>query len=190
MKLFEGKKVLAIGAHPDDIELHCAGTFLKYDMELLTLVMSKGGRREGDRLIEQKEAFNKLAVSKSIIGDFIDGYMRLDNDMVHFLDDVVADIKPDIIFTHNTVDFHQDHVVVARAVSAATRHKPITIFRFPQSGSAFIWKAKGVLQVDITKQLKWKNEVLDCFESQKDRVYFDTHRKSTVESFKIDNIYL
>lgn len=190
MSIFDGKKVLAIGAHPDDIELHCAGTFLRYKPELYAVVMTKGGRRKGDRVSEQQEASTRLGVKKLFHADFIDCYMRFDNDTVSYLDKIIEEVKPDIVVTHEADDFHQDHVVVAHSVVASLRHKQVSLLTYPETGLVVPPHREGLLKIDIKDQLEEKNKVLDIFETQKDRLYFQIHRLAEIECFNICKLLL
>ena len=116
--------VLALGAHPDDIELGCAGFLLKLKTSGarvygLTLTRGeKGTEREGEREQEAKKAAGFLA---------LDGYWMLDlpdtglqeriPQLKEAIESKVRELGATMVLTHTDVDVHGDH----RAVSAATR---------------------------------------------------------------------
>jgi len=122
--------VLAIGAHPDDIELLCGGTLALYAQRGARVFMyhatdgSKGGLTKGvdeikaDRMREAEEAARVIGAT-SFGGDFPDGEVETSfaNRLVFV--DVIRRCNPDVVFTHHSGDYHTDHVNVSRMVFEA-----------------------------------------------------------------------
>src|SRR5579875_2812274 len=118
-------KVLAIGAHPDDIEIGCGGALLAHRQagdELTFLVMSEGRTIEGDnpRLLEQQEAA-RLLDATLLWGGFIDGAIPDGTEAVDVIEAALRSSGADLVYTHAPNDTHQDHRATAAASIAASR---------------------------------------------------------------------
>jgi LmbE family N-acetylglucosaminyl deacetylase len=110
-----GARVLAIGAHPDDIEIGCAGTLLKLieqggvsDVHWVVLsgegVRAEEARRSAEALLEG------VPRSEVVVGDFPDGFFPYEGKRIKdFFEQLKVDLAPDVVFTHQRADLHQDH---------------------------------------------------------------------------------
>jgi len=130
-------KVLFIGAHPDDIELNCLGTILKwkkiYNIEVHLLMCTLGGINGniGERKNEQILLSNKYGTKSSYFLNYDDGYLQHNAKLVSEIEDVINEVKPDFIFTHSPCDYHQDHISVSSATVSALREKLINLIFYP-----------------------------------------------------------
>lgn len=123
-------KILAIGAHPDDIEIGCGGTLLYFQkyhnatVSMLLMTRGEGGTAENsvDREAEQTAACQILGIDRQFYGDLTDTAIGL-QDAIRCIEDVVGDVDPDVVFTHYGTDTHQDHRVVADATISACRNR-------------------------------------------------------------------
>ena len=124
-------KVLAIGAHPDDIELICAGTMAKFKNQGAEIFMchvcdgNKGSKvYKSDELakIRRNEAIEsaKLIRATSIWAGISDGEVVLDLDSRKKIVEVIRQTAPDLIITHSPNDYHADHINTSRLVFEAT----------------------------------------------------------------------
>ena len=110
-------KVLAIGCHPDDLEIACGGTLRKYVEEGADVYMchvANGNMGHVEILPEplreirtiESEAAGKIIGAKKVfnldVGDVT--VTRFDNDVVDAMADVVREVRPDVIITHNDED--------------------------------------------------------------------------------------
>ncbi len=126
-------RILAIGAHPDDIEFGCGGTLIKYARqghEVFLLVMSDGGGG-GDSAIrrrEQEASAQFLRASKMFWGGYPDTAIPLDRALIQRLESVIHEINPDFIFVHYHDDTHQDHRHLATSTITATRYTRNVLF--------------------------------------------------------------
>ena len=125
--------VLAIGAHPDDIEFGCGGMLAKYadrGHEVYLFVASDGalGGDGGVRRSEQEESARILSASRVFWGDYRDTEVPLTRDMIVRLETVIREIKPRMILVHYPDDTHQDHRNLAQAALSATRFVPNFLF--------------------------------------------------------------
>ncbi len=119
--------ILAIGAHPDDIELGCGGTLLQHVAAgdvVSMLVVTKGEVGPGDtalRIAEQEDACRVLGIDKLMWGSLPDCSVSLHElALVHLIESAIGETRADVIYTHSIDDSHQDH----RAVALATTGPP------------------------------------------------------------------
>ena len=150
-------KILAVGAHLDDIEIACGGTLAKaiengHDVKVL--IMSKSGytNKEGkmQRVKEGTKALQTLGVSNIEILDFPTKDIPWRSDVVNAIDLCIADYNPDVIFTHHPFDTHQAHAGVSNATVAAARRKNTVFFYEPISPSGRSYVAfRPQMYVDI-----------------------------------------
>ena len=123
--------VLAIAAHPDDIELICAGTLARFKQEGHEVVFchvcdgSKGSLVYSSKelvKIRRKEAIEsaKLIGAKSIWGGMSDGEVVVDLDSRIKIIDILRQTNPDIVITHHPNDYMSDHINLSRLVFEAT----------------------------------------------------------------------
>ena len=182
------KSVLAVGAHPDDIELFCAGALAKYAQQgvKVSIAIATDGSA-GHMIIPPKE----LAVirhreaekaAKMIGADFYwmgfgDEYLFEDIETRLRFAELIRKAKPDVILTHGPEDYHPDHRTVSRLMFDATfvsglknvttespfhpGVQPLYYFDLP-GGVNFL----PTEYVDITDTFKIKQEMLACHESQ------------------------
>jgi N-acetylglucosamine malate deacetylase 1 len=122
--------VLAVGAHPDDVELGAGGTLLRhhragYAVGVVDLTRGELGSK-GDpdtRAREARDAATVYGARWRACLDLGDGAVRDDADSVHRLAAVIRTSRPRLVLTHHHEDRHPDHVsahaLVRRAVFAA-----------------------------------------------------------------------
>lgn len=172
-------KILAIGAHLDDIEIACGGTLAKAIQaghEVKVLIMSKSGytnkegrvqRSDEVAVHEGMEALHTLGLSDIEILDFPTKDIPFRSDVVNAIDVRMSAFNPDIIFTHHPFDTHQAHEGVAKATIAAARRKNTVFFYEPitPSGRSYV-PFKPSLYVDIESTLDKKIASLKCHKSE------------------------
>ncbi len=125
--------ILAIGAHPDDVELGCFGTLLekqKHGHEVYAVALAPGAYgthhwEDIEAVWSQSRAALKAGRGKGeyFLGKFPNGQLTHDWSSVGFVDDLVKTYAIDTIITHHHGEAHQDHIAAQRiAISAARRH--------------------------------------------------------------------
>ena len=159
--------ILAIGAHPDDIEFGCGGTLLKYTNKghrLSLLVMTEGGLggEKDERVAEQLAANDVLGVENIFWGGYKDTYLQVDKDVITRIENVINDVKPDFIFCHYADDTHQDHRHLAQTVVSATRYIRNVLFYEGPTTQNF----NPQIYVDISDSLSGKVKALEAHSSQ------------------------
>ena len=159
-------KILGIGAHPDDLEFGCGGTFSKLSAaghRLHMLVMTNGAVG-GDPRVRRAEQERAAAALKARLfwGGFEDTGVCLTRDLICAVEKVIGAVKPDMVFVNYGEDTHQDHRNVARAVETAARYTRNLLFYEVPTTIDF---SPGVF-VDIGGVITKKVGLLKCHRSQ------------------------
>ena len=125
--------VLAIGAHPDDIEFGCFGTLKKHQDKgdnVTLLVMTQSdvkdaytGKITRDSSISKNEATiaAELLGAELILGPFQDTKVPFNSESVKFVENIIKEKKINWIYTHWAGDTHQDHINTLNTTMAASR---------------------------------------------------------------------
>jgi len=125
--------ILAVGAHPDDLEFGCFGTLKKHIDEgdnVTLLVMTQSnvkdahtGKITRDSNISKNEATKaaKLLGAELILGPFQDTKVPFNSESVKFVENIIKEKKINWIYTHWAGDTHQDHINTLNATMAASR---------------------------------------------------------------------
>jgi LmbE family N-acetylglucosaminyl deacetylase len=159
--------ILAIGAHPDDIEFGCGGALAKYARKghrLFLLVMTGGGLggSQSVRTEEQKVSGEILGAEKIFWGGYQDTHLIVDVELISKIEAVIAEVKPDFIFCNFPDDTHQDHRHLAQAIMSATRYiRNVLFFEGPTTQNF-----NPQVFVDISDTLDKKVEALQAHRSQ------------------------
>ncbi len=162
-----GLRVLAVGAHPDDVELGCGGALLRHAAagdDITVLVMTDGGRGEladMSRHHEQREAAERLGAELRW-GGFEDCRIPEGADSIAVIDSVLAEIGADVLYTHASGDTHQDHRATAAATLAAGRNVP-TILQYETPSTMHF---DPTVFIDVTDVLDQKLGVVQTHLSQ------------------------
>jgi LmbE family N-acetylglucosaminyl deacetylase len=131
-------KLLAIGAHSDDIEIGCAGTILQLiEQESLSdvcWVVLTGESKRATEAGESADALLRGISSKSVIlKDFRDGYFPYDGPEIKgFFEELKREFSPDVILTHQRSDLHQDHRVTCELTWNTFRDHLILEYEIPK----------------------------------------------------------
>ena len=163
----EKANILAIGAHPDDIEFGCGGALIKYAQKghrIFLLVMTGGGLggSVSVRTQEQEASGKILGAEKIYWGGYRDTHLVVDVDLIGKIEAVIAEVKPDFIFCNFPDDTHQDHRHLAQAIMSATRYiRNVLFFEGPTTQNF-----NPQVFVDISDTLDRKVEALQAHRSQ------------------------
>jgi len=182
--------VLCTAAHPDDIELQCAGTLIRYVKEGHKVYMAVActgnvGTKihteeeiEAIRVVEAQKAAAIIGAELIMLG-FKDGEVWQNNDTWKTFVDLIRRTNPDVILTHDRDDYVHDHSNVGEMTYRAaiwasvnhipnTKYPPIdhipTVFYFDTVGTHRV--APPDHYVDITDEFEQKLEAFKQHESQ------------------------
>ena len=173
------KKVLVIGAHPDDPETMCGGTILKLKaigVEVVSVYLTsgeagiRGKSHEESRTIRQAEARRACEVMgvRPIFMTQIDGNAEVNKERYAEMLALIKAEKPDMVITHWPIDSHRDHRVCAVLVYDAWRQSGYSFDLYygevmtglqTQNFTPTLW-------VDITDYHNKKVESYMCHQSQ------------------------
>jgi LmbE family N-acetylglucosaminyl deacetylase len=181
--------ILAVGAHPDDIETYCAGTLAKYKSlghKVFMATATNGNIGSSTHSMEEIAKIRKAEAAKSaaIIGA---EYICLDYDDEMFFEDKEVRLKfidlvrycqADVILTHNPKDYNPDHELTSKIINDIAVMIPIAHLKTKNPPcdkipKIFYWETVYGLgfvptdYVDITDFFETKKQMLNCHESQK-----------------------
>ena len=181
-------QILAVGAHPDDIELGCGGSLLKAGeagFSIRAVIFSQGRRgvlSDNDRAAETRTALSQIGVTDIHVYDFEDTRLwQHVTDLIDVIEGHVQDARPARVFTMFDRDRHQDHRSVYEASAVACRSVPQLLgYETPSSYPNFRPTAFQLIE----DQLERKLAALRCHLSQGDRLYMQEEKVRAAASFR------
>ena len=152
--------VLAIGAHPDDVELGCGGTIAKLISEgkkvaILDLTEGELGTRGTNetRAIEAKNAGEILGISARENLKMKDGFLVNSEEYQLRIIKAIRTYQPEIVFCNAVDDRHPDHAKAAKLASDACFLSGLIKIETEESGKKQEkWRPKQVFHY-----IQWKN---------------------------------
>jgi len=170
-------KILCLGSHSDDIEIGCGGTILRLREQypncvFYWVVFSATGLREveAQRAAELFGGANRHEAV--VVKNFPDGFMPFAGvEVKAFFEHLKETISPDLIFTHNRMDAHQDHRLIAELTWNTFRDHFILEYEIPKydgdlgQPSVFVPLATEVCQKKV-------RHIMDTFQSQRTKRWF------------------
>jgi len=173
--------ILAFGAHPDDVELGCAGTLLKlsqlgYSTGIIDLTEGEKASRGTveERYIESSESAKLLGVKHRENLKISDANILLNEQNKVKVIETIRRLKPKIIFAPNAYDRHPDHIHAGELVTEAAfysglaqisptlpAHRPHKVIFYMTT-----YEFEPTFIVDITDQFKGKMKALKAYKSQ------------------------
>ena len=181
--------ILAICAHPDDIEVNCAGTLLKYRQagHKIFIALTTSGNTGSNRIPSKAQTAAIREAEQLKAAAYLDAQVRF----LRFDDEGLSDTpatrravltairwaNPDIIFTNAFTDGSTDHAITAELVtrvilSVGGRHHNADLPPIDKKPQVFFFTAGGNIEnmprayVDITDVIETKKKMLYCHESQ------------------------
>jgi LmbE family N-acetylglucosaminyl deacetylase len=151
--------VLAIGAHPDDIEYGCGGTLALYAQEgyAVHLFVATDGALGGDASVRRREQDDSkivLGARQVFWGDYRDTEVPYNRELIVRLESVIKQVTPSMIFVNSPDDTHQDHHNLAQAAISATRYVPNFLFYEVPSTQHFTPNCYTSIPEDVLERKK------------------------------------
>lgn len=180
--------ILAIGAHPDDLEILCGGTLAKYAKEGHKVFMAHlttgnmGGKdispQELTKIRDQEAKRAGEIIGAEVLGPVCDDLgVLFTPEMREKVTDIIRKTKPDVIITHSPNDYMTDHIITSQLVfdsafsatlphykTSLPAHEKITPIYYMDTilGHKFLPE----IYIDITEFFELKKAMLACHESQ------------------------
>jgi LmbE family N-acetylglucosaminyl deacetylase/CheY-like chemotaxis protein len=161
------ESVLAIGAHPDDVEIGCGGALLVArqrgaQVTVLTLSPGERGGSPAERRRESELAAERLG-ARLVLGDLADTAVGEGPETISLIESAVADARPTAVYVHSLHDTHQDHRAAHRGAMVAARGVR-TVFAYQSPSSTVEFRPSVFLEVGAV--LDEKVRLLSVYASQ------------------------
>ena len=171
------RRVLALGAHADDIEIGCGATLLALqrssELEVAWVVFSADGVRANEARTSA-ERFLEGAGSRTVeIRGFRDGYLPYEGDAVKdVFEELKRELDPQLILTHGRHDLHQDHRLVCELTWNTWRDHVILEYEIPKYDGDL---GTPNLFVPVSEELAREKVdlLLESFPSQRGKHWFE-----------------
>jgi LmbE family N-acetylglucosaminyl deacetylase len=169
-------RVLAIGAHPDDIEVGCAGTLLRLAREgriaaATWVVLSGSGVRRAEAEAGARAALAGVPEVEIRLEEFRDGFFPARYEPIKDVIEALVPARPDVVLVPRREDAHQDHRLLGELAWTVFRDHLILEYEIPKYDGDLVTPN---LYVDLPA---WAAErkvdlLLETFASQRDRAWF------------------
>jgi len=175
--IFYGKRVLFLGAHPDDIELGCGGLIhhIAPISDLLCVTLSDN-QKNPDLGAVVDEHYRSMAIlgvpgECVILGPFTTRiFPDTRQEILEYFLKLRRDFQPDLIFVHSREDIHQDHNVMTE--EALRAYRGITVLGYDVVRSSYGFFPHFIIEVteaDVEKKI----EALSQYRTYNDKYYFN-----------------
>jgi LmbE family N-acetylglucosaminyl deacetylase len=137
------KRILALGAHPDDIEIGCGGTILRLvaehsSLEVSWVVFSSTPERTAEARASAAAFLAGVRTTKVVIRDYRDGFLPYSGSAVKDeFEALKREFSPDLVFTHYREDRHQDHRLISDLTWNTWRDHFILEYEIPKYDGDF-----------------------------------------------------
>jgi LmbE family N-acetylglucosaminyl deacetylase len=170
-------RLLCIGAHCDDVEIGCGGTLLKLlarggAWDVTWAVFSGNAQRERELHASARRFLRRARSSRVLTFDFRESYFPSQyaaiKDALEALKQLPA---PDVIFTHQRVDRHQDHRLLGDLTWNAFRNHLVLEYEIPKYEGG-LPTPNAYVCLTATQAAAKTRTLLDCYASQRKRGWF------------------
>ncbi len=142
--IFYGKKLLFLGAHPDDIEIGCGALLAQIGSRSEVLCVTLSDNQKNPKLRNLvEEHYHSMAVlgvkrEQISVGKFeTRNFARDRQEILEYLYELNRQHRPDLVFVHSEADIHQDHAVVTKEALRAFRGTSVLGFDVLRSSFGF-----------------------------------------------------
>jgi LmbE family N-acetylglucosaminyl deacetylase len=170
-------QVLCLGCHSDDIEIGCGGTVLRLaeqypDCNFHWVVFSAVGVRGA----EAKHAAELFVAPWRLKGPFLkefpDGFLPfVGAEVKAAFEELKQTISPDLIFTHNRKDAHQDHRLIAEMTWNTFRDHFILEYEIPKYDGD-MGQPNVFIPLETAVCEKKVSHIMEAFQSQQQKRWF------------------
>jgi LmbE family N-acetylglucosaminyl deacetylase len=177
----KGGRVLAFGAHPDDLEVGAGGLLARLSAEGAEVMMAVVAIPNQTELRRAEAHAGARVIDADLRIVFDERPCRVEDlpmhELVHRFDQIIADMRPDLVITHSAHDLHWDHGLVHRATVSALRRTPCDLLAYlssPQMNA----QARGIGEcfADVTSSIDVKLDAIRCHVSQNAKLDVESSR--------------
>jgi len=175
---FYGKRILFLGAHPDDIELGC-GALIHHisDLSQVTCVTLSDNQLNPELknvVDEQRRSMQILGVApeRNLYGPFVTRiFPQARQEILEYFLKLRTEIQPELIFVHSSQDVHQDHLTMTQEALRAFRG--ITVLGFDVVRSSHGFFPHFLVKVNA-QDVAAKLEALAQYDTYRGKYYFNS----------------
>jgi LmbE family N-acetylglucosaminyl deacetylase len=170
-------QILALGCHSDDIEIGCGGAILRLGVEhpdcvFHWVVFSAIGVRAAEARHAAAQFVDPLRLKGPVLKTFPDGFMPfVGADIKSVFEELKWAVSPDLIFTHNRRDAHQDHRLISELTWNTFRSHLILEYEIPKYDGD-MGQPSVFLPISLEMCEKKVRLIMDTFRSQCDKRWF------------------
>ena len=170
-------QILALGCHSDDIEIGCGGAILRLGVEhpdcvFHWVVFSAIGARAAEARHAATQFVDPLRLKGPVLKTFHDGFMPfVGADIKTVFEELKQAVSPDLIFTHNRRDAHQDHRLISELTWNTFRNHLILEYEIPKYDGD-MGQPSVFLPISLEMCEKKVRLIMDTFRSQCDKRWF------------------
>jgi LmbE family N-acetylglucosaminyl deacetylase len=170
-------QILALGCHSDDIEIGCGGAILRLGVEhpdcvFHWVVFSAIGVRAAEARHAAAQFVDPLRMKGPVLKTFPDGFMPfVGADIKPVFEELKRAVSPDLIFTHNRRDAHQDHRLISELTWNTFRNHLILEYEIPKYDGD-MGQPSVFLPISLEMCEKKVRLIMDTFRSQCDKRWF------------------
>jgi LmbE family N-acetylglucosaminyl deacetylase/CheY-like chemotaxis protein len=159
--------ILAIGAHPDDVEIGCGGSLIRHKQEgASVIVLTLSGGESGGASWQRREESSKSAQLMGAIlriKDLPDTRITNGPETIKLIEEAVQEFRVSHVYMHSANDAHQDHRNTHAAAVVACRRVPnVLCYQSPSTTVEF----RPTLFTEISGTIEQKLDAIAQFESQ------------------------
>ncbi|MEJ7602390.1 MAG: PIG-L deacetylase family protein [Kofleriaceae bacterium] len=179
--LKENGRVLAFGAHPDDLEVGAGGLLARLSAEGAEVTMGVVSIPNNNDVRRAEARAGAEVIEADLFILFDEKPCRVEDIPMHELvrrfDQLVGDVRPDLVITHSAFDLHWDHGLVNRATVSALRRTPCDLLAFLSSPEMNAQsRAIGQCFADISTTMETKLRAIQSHKSQIAKLDLDSSR--------------
>jgi LmbE family N-acetylglucosaminyl deacetylase len=170
-------KILCLGAHSDDIEIGCGGTILRLaeqypESVFHWVVFSASGIREAEAQRGAQLFAGANGLRGPLLKNFRDGFLPfVGAEVKEVFEELKHMVSPDLVFTHNRMDLHQDHRLLAELTGNTFRDHLILEYEIPKYDGD-LGQPGTFVPLSVEQYEKKVRYIMDAFKSQHAKRWF------------------
>ncbi|NNF16950.1 MAG: PIG-L family deacetylase [Gammaproteobacteria bacterium] len=173
-----GGHILCLGAHCDDIDIGAGGTLIKWlaqwpQTRVTWVALSSDSRRAAELRASAQLFLAGAAEYDVLCAEFKNGFFPFHGDPIKEYFEALKELpNPDIVFTHQRDDRHQDHRLVSELTWNTFRNHMVLEYEIPKYDGELVQPNTFVeIEEEIIDR---KSRILtECYPSQQDKQWFD-----------------